>query len=277
MKKSKSLSKQMKIMCINNKCTAWLDFVTVPSEKISYYKCPRCKGRMRKYSMNTSIKLRMKENSENEKTNYNNLKNKNNNDDNISIFVGVPAAIVFLLWKNDVPIIKFLKDYGVRIFVSLFIIGLISLLIYLIFLNVNKQSSNTNFKSFRSLDRYYMSGNLIRLIKQTILTLPFYYYIKFKSGENFLAFLNIGDVMREADISYFIFIIPFLVCYYFVKLEFLNTEFDLNNKYVDKNAGVAANAFAFGMFYGLFGWVCAAILDVILIVIQMALALFDIL
>ena len=75
MKKSKSLSKQMQIMCINNKCTAWLDFVTVPSEKISYYKCPRCKGRMRKYSMNTSIKLRMKENSENEKTNYNNLKN----------------------------------------------------------------------------------------------------------------------------------------------------------------------------------------------------------
>ena len=200
-----------------------------------------------------------------------------NKNDNIAVLFVGPIAFGFLLWNNpDWLITKFLKDYGIRIFVSLFVIGLVSLLIYLIFFNINKQSSNTNFKSFRSLDRYYMSGNLIRLTKQTILTLPFYYYIKFKSGEEFLAFLNIEDVMREADISYFIFIIPFLVCYYFVKLEFLNTEFDLN-KYVDKNAGVAANAFAFGMFYGLFGWVCAAFLDVILIVIQMALASFDIL
>jgi len=112
-----------------------------------------------------------------------------------------------------------------------------------------------------------MSGNSIRFIKQAILTLPFYYYIKFKSDEDYLAFMNIGSVIREADISYWIFIIPFLICYFFVKLEFSNTEFDLNNKYVDKNVGVSANAFTFGMFYGLSGWIGAALLDAMLVIL----------
>ena len=98
MKKSRSLSKQMQIMCINNKCTAWLNFVTVPAEKISYYKCPRCKGRMRKYSMNASIKLRMKENSQNEKLQ---TTNPQNNYETFAPLLVIPL-IVFLYRKNPV-------------------------------------------------------------------------------------------------------------------------------------------------------------------------------
>ena len=279
-------------MCVNNKCTAWLSSTEVPLDKISYYKCPRCKSSMRKHSIKVADKLRLKENkknekllssypqnnnntnlqnnSENEKTNYNNLKNDIENSQYNDKYAGLAAIpiLIWLHWKNpDWETTKFFKVYGFNIFVGLLLTALIISIFYFIFRFFNKKASYVDFKSFKSLDSYYMSGNSIRFIKQAILTLPFYYYIKFKSDEDYLAFMNIGSVMREADISYWIFIIPFLVCYFFVKLEFSNTNFDLNNKYVDKNAGVAANAFAFGMFYGLCGWIGAALFDAMLVIL----------
>ena len=182
--------------------------------------------------------------------------------------LGVIPILVFLHWKNpDWETTKFFNAYGFNIFAGLVLTALIISIFYFIIQFFKNRTSNVDFKSFRSLDSYYMSGNSIRFIKQTILTLPFYYYIKIKSGEDFLAFLNIGDVMREADISYWVFVVPFFICFYLVKLEFLNTNFDLDNKYVDKNAGVNANAFGFGMFYGLLGWIGAALFDVTIIII----------
>jgi hypothetical protein len=275
MKKSKSLPKKMQVMCVNNKCTAWLSPTDVPLDKISYYKCPRCKSSMRKHSIKVADKLRSKENKKNEKllssnpqkNNNTNLQNNSENNDKYAPLAVIPI-LIFLHWKNpDWETTKFFKAYGFNIFTGLILTALIISIFYFIFQFFKKKASNVDFKSFRSLDSYYMSGNSIRFIKQTILTLPFYYYIKFKSDEDYLAFMNIGSVMREADISYWIFIIPFLICYFFVKLEFSNTEFDLNNKYVDKNVGVSANAFAFGMFYGLSGWIGAALLDAMLVIL----------
>ena len=262
----KQKKQTMQITCINNKCTAWLNYTTVPLEKISYYKCPRCKGRMRK--------MRKKKDAEKYYTKKyfkNDVKSSNsNNQNNDDIYTGLAVipVLIFFHWRNpDWVTTKFFKEYGFNIFVGLLLASLIISTFYFIFQFFKKRASNVDFKSFRSLDSYYMSGNSIRFIKQTILTLPFYYYIKFKSGEDYLAFMNIGSVMREADISYWIFIIPFLICYFFVKLEFSNTNFDYNKKYVDKNAGIAANAFAFGMFYGLCGWIGAALFDAMLVIL----------
>ena len=44
-------SKVMDLMCANSNCTAWLHPANVPySRDISFYKCPRCDGSMKKYS-----------------------------------------------------------------------------------------------------------------------------------------------------------------------------------------------------------------------------------
>lgn len=275
MKKVNPPKKTMQIMCVNNKCTAWLSPTEVPLDKISYYKCPRCKSSMRKHSIRVADKLRSKENKKNEKllnsnsqsNNNTNLQNNSENNDKYAPLAVIPI-LVFLHWRNpDWEITKFIKVYGFNIFIGFLLAALIISIFYFIFQFFKKKASHVDFKSFKSLDSFYMSGNSIRFIKQTILTLPFYYYIKIKSGEHYLAFMNVGSVMREADISYWIFIIPFLLCYFFVKLEFSNTIFDLNNKYVDKNAGVAANAFAFGTFYGLCGWIGAALFDAVLVIL----------
>ena len=66
MKKSKPSQKKIEIMCINNDCNVFLSPTELPSElslnEISYYKCPRCKGFMRKYSINIAKNLRSREN-----------------------------------------------------------------------------------------------------------------------------------------------------------------------------------------------------------------------
>ena len=43
--------KMMDLMCANSNCTVWLHPVNVPYQRnISFYKCPRCDGSMKKYS-----------------------------------------------------------------------------------------------------------------------------------------------------------------------------------------------------------------------------------
>ena len=44
-------TKVMDLMCANSNCTAWLHPANVPYRRdISFYKCPRCDGSMKKYS-----------------------------------------------------------------------------------------------------------------------------------------------------------------------------------------------------------------------------------
>ena len=101
MKKSKSLPKKMQVMCVNNKCTAWLSSTEVPLDKISYYKCPRCKSSMRKHSIKVADKLRSKENKKNEKllssyplnNNNTNLQNNIENNDKYAPLAVIPILI----------------------------------------------------------------------------------------------------------------------------------------------------------------------------------------
>ena len=272
MKKSKSLSKQIQIMCINNKCTAWLDFVTVPSEKISYYKCPRCKGRMRKYSMSTSIKLRMKENSENEKLLSSNPQNNNDNSDNDVKFAPllVIPFLVFLHWKNpDWETAKFFKAYGFNIFTGLILVGLICSVFFLIFKYFDKKKSTFNTKSFHSLNKYYHDGNFFRIVKQGLITFPILYFIKIRADQ--LAIFDLSSALEEAELSYGLVFVPFLICYFLIKTEFMNTNYDYKgDEFVDKASAVQRMGILYGIWYGIFGWILAFLIDWFIVGLRIA-------
>ena len=169
---------------------------------------------------------------------------------------------------------NFLKDFN-----NPFIEGLIIAVVFIILFGVPgffiillvekiRRDSKKNLRSFKTLNEYYLNGNVPRVVKQTFITLPFYFYIKFKADEPF-TFLFFKSAIEKADISYLTLLIPFLLCSYLIKLEFQNTKFDyIGEKYVDKNAGVQRLGLIYGIWYGLFGWLCSAILDFLLMAIM---------
>jgi len=129
MKKSKSSQKKVEIMCINNNCTAFLSPTELPGklslDKISYYKCPRCKGFMRKYSIDIAKNLRSRE-------------NKRLVNDPYFIAGGlIGPALIFYVWRSyDSTIIEFVKSLvvdGFYYFIGLLLVGLICSLFFLIF------------------------------------------------------------------------------------------------------------------------------------------------
>ena len=86
---------------------------------------------------------------------------------------------------------NFLKDFN-----NPFIEGLIIAVVFIILFGVPgffiillvekiRRDSKKNLRSFKTLNEYYLNGNVPRVVKQTLITLPFYFYIKFSSG-NFI-------------------------------------------------------------------------------------------
>ncbi len=133
-------------MCINNDCSAFLSPTELPSKlslgEISYYKCPRCKGFMRKHSINIAKNLRSRE-------------NKRLVNDPYSIagsLIGIP--LIFYVWRSyDSTIIEFIKRFtinGFNIFIGLLLVGLICSVFFLIFKYFDKKKSTFNTKSFHS-------------------------------------------------------------------------------------------------------------------------------
>ncbi len=132
-----------------------------------------------------------------------------------------------------------------------------------------RRDSKKNLRSFKTLNEYYHNGNLPRVIKQTFITLPFYFYIKLKSDEPF-SFMFLSSAIEKADISYWSLLIPYFICYYLIRLDFQNTNFDYKgNQYVDKTSGVQRLALMYGIWYGAFGWLGAACIDLLIFGIYM--------
>ncbi len=141
---------------------------------------PSYKGRMKKYSINTSIKLRMKENSKNEKLISSNPQNNNDPYTIVGPLIGIP--LIFYVWRSyDSTIIEFIKLNGFNILIGLLLIGLICSLFFLIFKYFNKKKSSFNTKSFHSLNKYYHDGNFFRIVKQALITFPILYFIKIRT------------------------------------------------------------------------------------------------
>ena len=165
---------------------------------------------------------------------------------------------------------NFLNDFSPLIeglIIALLFIILFGVPFYFVILMVEKINIKRNLRSFKELNEYYHNGNFARVIKQTFVTLPFYYYIKFKAEEPF-TFLFFKSAIEKADISYWTLLIPYLICYFLIKLEFQNTNFDhIGEKYVDKNAGVQRLGLIYGIWYGLFGWIGSVVLDFLLMAI----------
>ena len=111
---------------------------------------------------------------------------------------------------------------------------------------------------------FYQSGNPYRVFYQTLISLPFYYYVKIKADEPF-TFFKFKYAIEEADISYWALFIPYLICYYLIKLELLNTNYDFNKrKFVDKDVAAERMGIQYGLFYGSFGYMGAALFDFII-------------
>jgi hypothetical protein len=118
-----------------------------------------------------------------------------------------------------------------------------------------------NKKSFRSLLDHYQDGNFYRVLYQTLLTLPIYYYIKLKSGDPFV-FFNFSSSIDNADVSYWLLLFPFLVCYYLIKIEFLDTKFDYNQDvYVNQAAASERCGIKYGIYYAVFGYTGSALIE----------------
>jgi hypothetical protein len=268
MKKSKSLPKKMQVMCVNNKCTAWLSPTEVPLDKISYYKCPRCKSSMRKHSIKVADKLRSKENKKNEKilnsnpqnNNSTNLQNNSENNDKYAPLAVIPI-LIFLHWKNpDWETTKFFKAYGFNIFIGLLLVGLTFSLLFLIFKYLNKKRLSVNTRSFHSLNTYYHDGNFSRIIKQALITFPILYFIKIRADQ--LVIFDLSSAIEKAELSYGLIFVPFLICYFLIKTEFMNTNYDYKgDEFVDKASAVQRMGIRYGIFYGIFGWILAFLID----------------
>tara|TARA_Y100000389_G_C17366954_1_gene466836 strand:+ start:90 stop:887 length:798 start_codon:yes stop_codon:yes gene_type:complete len=249
MKKSKPSQKKIEIMCINNDCSAFLSPTELPSElsldEISHYKCPRCKGFMRKHSNNIAKNLRSRE-------------NKRLVNDPYSIlgtFIGIP--LIFYVWRSyDTTII----EYGFNIFTGLLLVGLICSVFFLIFKYFDKKKSTFNTKSFHSLNKYYHDGNFFRIVKQGLITFPILYFIKIRADQ--LAIFDLSSALEEAELSYGLVFVPFLICYFLIKTEFMNTNYDYKgDEFVDKASAVQRMGILYGIWYGIFGWILAFLID----------------
>ena len=132
MKKSKSSQKKVEIMCINSGCISFLNPTELPSElsldEISYYKCPDCKGYMRKFSINLAKNLRSRENK------------RLINDPYYILGAMVGTPLIFYIWRSyDSTIMEFIKLNGFYYFSGLLLVGLIFSIFFLIFKYFNKK------------------------------------------------------------------------------------------------------------------------------------------
>ena len=160
--------------------------------------------------------------------------------------------------------LNFIKQNILQILLVIFIFYLIYLAVKLLktkWIKYRNKVSLLNKKSFKSLLDHYQDGNFYRVLYQTLLTLPLYYYIKIKSGDLFL-FFNFSSSIDNADVSYWLLLFPFLVCYYLIKIEFLDTKFDYNQDlYVNQAAASERCGIKYGIYYAIFGYVGAALID----------------
>ena len=256
MKKSKSSQKKIEIMCINNDCNVFLSPTELPSElsldEISYYKCPRCKGFMRKYSINITKNLRSREN-----------KRLVNDPYHILGVLAGPALLFYVLRSYGSTIIEFIKRFtinGFNIFIGLLLVGLICSVFFLIFKYFDKKKSSINTKSFHSLNKYYGDGNFFRIVKQALITFPILYFIKIRADQ--LAIFDLSSAIEDAELSYGLIFVPFLICYFLIKTEFMNTNYDYKgDEFVDKASAVQRMGIIYGIWYGIFGWILAFIID----------------
>ena len=182
----------------------------------------------------------------------------------MSFFDFGPFKDVIWLSELSINVFNFLKEYYISM---ILLVSLVFLLIFLIdkwnrykFYTYNKIDKN----SFKSMIDFYQSGNPYRVFYQTLISLPFYYYVKIKADEP-LTFFKFKYAIEEADISYWTLFIPYLICYYLIKLELLNTNYDFNKrKFVDKNVAAERMGIQYGLFYGSFGYMGAALIDFII-------------
>ena len=124
--------------------------------------------------------------------------------------------------------------------------------------------SSKNLKSFSSLNKHYLDGNFSRIIIQTLITLPILYFIKFKADQ--LVVFDISSALDDADISYLIIFVPYIICYFLVKIEFSNTNYDYEgDKFVDKASGIERMGIIWGIWYGTFGWIGAILIQFLII------------
>jgi hypothetical protein len=209
---------------------------------------------MRKYSINIAKNLRSRE-------------NKRLVNDPYSIagsLIGIP--LIFYVWRSyDSTII----EYGFNIFTGLLLVGLIFSVFFLIFKYFDKKKSTFNTKSFHSLNKYYHDGNFFRIVKQGLITFPILYFIKIRADQ--LAIFDLSSALEEAELSYGLIFVPFLICYFLIKTEFMNTNYDYKgDEFVDKASAVQRMGILYGIWYGIFGWILAFLIDWFIVGLRIA-------
>ena len=181
---------------------------------------------------------------------------------NVGPFKGVTYKEFFFKSLNNS--LNLIKQNIPQILLVIFIFYLIYLVVKFLktkWIKYRNSVSLLNKKSFKSLLDHYQDGNFSRVLYQTLLTLPFYYYIKIKSGDPFL-FFNFSSSIDNADVSFWLLLFPFLVCYYLIKIEFLDTKFDYNQDlYVNQAAASERYGIRYGIYYAILGYVGAALID----------------
>ena len=75
--------------------------------------------------------------------------------------------------------------------------------------------------------------------------------------------------LKEADLFLPLLFIPHLICYYLVKEEFSNTNYDKKGKkYLDKATAIQRAAIWYGLWYGFFGWCLVFVLDLLIFLLS---------
>lgn len=196
---------------------------------------------------------------------------------NVGPFTGVTYKEFF--FKSLNYSLNLIKQNIPQILLVIFIFYLIYLAIKFLktkWIKYRNKVSSLNKKSFKSLLDHYQDGNFYRVLYQTLLTLPIYYYIKIKSGEPFV-FFNFSSSIDNADVSYWLLLFPFLVCYYLIKIEFLDTKFDYNQDvYVNQSAASERCGIKYGIYYAIFGYIGAALIEFSLSLLYFLLAFLNI-
>ena len=118
-----------------------------------------------------------------------------------------------------------------------------------------------------------VTGERSLIIKQTIITLPFYYYIKIVSEENLLWWKHFFKIWKDGQISFLNLIIPLIfplfICYWIVYSDLNKTEYDLDTtEHLDKREAVPQMSRHFGFFYYIYGMLGAALIDFALFLLK---------
>ena len=125
-----------------------------------------------------------------------------------------------------------------------------------------------------------VTGERSLIIKQTLITLPFYYYIKYVSEENLLWWKHFFKIWKDGQISFLNIVIPliilFFISYKIIYSEFIKTEYDeyMVKEYGNKSKVIHDMSLIFGFEYFIFGILGAALVDFILFLLSLFLLSF---